>query len=62
MPDKLVIEYTSYTPKIILDPDNDIYEISGWSRPVDSNGFYNQINEWFNKNSKIINKSFEFNY
>ena len=43
---KLVIDQTSYSPKVILDPENKIYEISGESRPPDVREFYDQILNW----------------
>ena len=43
---KLVIEQTSNSPKVILDPENKIYEISGESRPPDVREFYDQILNW----------------
>lgn len=43
---KLIIDKTSYSPKVILDPDSRIYEISGESRPPDVREFYGQIINW----------------
>jgi len=43
---KLIIDQSSYSPKVILDPENRIYEISGESRPPDVREFYNQILTW----------------
>jgi SiaC family regulatory phosphoprotein len=43
---KLIIEQTVNSPKVILDPDNSIYEISGESRPPDVREFYDQIVNW----------------
>jgi hypothetical protein len=43
---KLIIDQTSYSPKVILDPENKIYEISGESRPPDVREFYDQILNW----------------
>lgn len=43
---KLIIDQTSYSPKVILDPENQVYEISGESRPPDVREFYNQIISW----------------
>ncbi len=42
----LRIESTHKTPRIILDPENGIFEISGRSIPEDSVGFYKPIFEW----------------
>jgi hypothetical protein len=43
---KLIIDQTSNSPKVILDPQNKIYEISGESRPPDVREFYDQILTW----------------
>ncbi len=43
---KLIIEQTVNSPKVILDPENKIYEISGESRPPDVREFYDQIVSW----------------
>jgi hypothetical protein len=43
---KLIIESTSYSPKVVLDPERKIYEISGESRPPDVREFYDQILTW----------------
>ena len=43
---KLIIDKTSYSPKVVLDPDQRIYEISGESRPPDVREFYGQIINW----------------
>ncbi|MFP4060347.1 MAG: DUF1987 domain-containing protein [Bacteroidota bacterium] len=37
---------TEDTPNVILDPENEIYEISGRSLPEDVTSFYNPILEW----------------
>ena len=43
---KLIIDQTPNSPKVILDPENKIYEISGESRPPDVREFYDQIITW----------------
>jgi hypothetical protein len=45
---KLIIDQTSCSPKVILDPENKIYQISGESRPPDVREFYDQILSWLN--------------
>jgi hypothetical protein len=42
----LVIESTEKTPSVILDPENDHFEISGKSIPKDAESFYAPILEW----------------
>ncbi len=44
---KLIIEQTSNSPKVILDPENRKFEISGESRPENVNELYMPILEWF---------------
>ncbi len=42
----LIIEATDKTPGIILDPYNDLFEISGNSRPEDVREFYYPVANW----------------
>lgn len=42
----LIIEATDKTPGIILDPDNDNFEISGNSRPENVSEFYYPVINW----------------
>lgn len=46
---KLIIEQSSNSPKVILDPENRKFEISGESRPENVNELYMPILEWFDK-------------
>jgi Domain of unknown function (DUF1987). len=69
---KLIIEKTSYSPQVILDPDNKVYLIAGESRPPDVREFYDQILSWlkefslyivspdYNKDPVIFNLNFEY--
>jgi hypothetical protein len=69
---KLIIEKTSYSPRVILDPDNKVYLIAGESRPPDVREFYDQILSWlkefslylvspdYNKDPVIFNLNFEY--
>jgi hypothetical protein len=43
---KLIIDQTPSTPKVILDPDNRVLQISGESRPPDVREFYDPILSW----------------
>ena len=43
---KLIIDQTANSPKVILDPDKKIFEISGESRPPDVPVFYDEILRW----------------
>lgn len=69
---KLIIEKTSYSPRVVLDPDNKVYLIAGESRPPDVREFYDQILSWlkefslylvspnYNKDPVIFNLNFEY--
>ncbi len=69
---KLIIEKTAHSPKVILDPDKKIFEISGESRPPDVREFYDQILTWLDEfsmqliksgdKSEIITFDFDFEY
>lgn len=45
----LVFKETEKTPKIILDPYNDNFEISGISRPENVSEFYYPVLDWLNE-------------
>lgn len=49
-----MIEKTSHSPKVIFDPDNKIFEISGESRPPDVREFYDQIIKWLDEFSLYL--------
>lgn len=54
---KLIIDQTSNSPKVILDPERKIYEISGESRPPDVREFYDQILNWMDDFSLHLSKA-----
>jgi hypothetical protein len=54
---KLIIDQTSNSPKVILDPERKIYEISGESRPPDVREFYDQILIWMDDFSLHLTKA-----
>jgi hypothetical protein len=56
---KLIIDQTSNSPKVLLDPLKRIYMISGESRPPDVREFYNQIILWLEEFSTYLFKSDE---
>lgn len=70
--DKLIINPTVFTPRVILDHEEHFMEIVGESRPQDVREFYLPVVEWMNaysqrliesddnRNPVIIN--FDFNY
>jgi hypothetical protein len=51
---KLVIEKTSSSPQVILDPEKKVYMISGESRPSDVRAFYDQILSWLQEFSLFL--------
>ena len=58
--DILHLEGTEDTPKIILDKNNGIFEISGRSLPEDSAEFYKPVLEWIGNYSKAPNVATPF--
>jgi len=56
---KLIIEKTASSPKVILDPDKRIFEISGESRPPDVGTFYGEILNWMDDYSHHLLRSHE---
>ena len=51
---KLFIEPTASSPEIILDPDQNLFTISGESRPPDVADFYGEILAWFDEYSSYL--------
>lgn len=56
----LNLEGTADTPKIILDKENSIFEISGRSLPEDSAEFYRPVVDWITRYSHSPNATTEF--
>lgn len=56
---KLQIDQTSNSPRVILDPEKKIFEISGESRPPDVSAFYDEILNWMDDYSIHLAKSRE---
>jgi len=54
--EKIVIEPTNETPKVILDKENSVFEFSGNSLPEDVATFYNPILSWFDEYSNNPNE------
>ena len=44
--DALIIDRSDFSPKVVLDPVNNIFEISGESRPENTSKFYVPILTW----------------
>jgi hypothetical protein len=47
--EKLIIEATVNSPRIVLDPDEQSFEFSGESRPENVRNFYLPVLEWLEK-------------
>jgi hypothetical protein len=60
----LDIRATNDTPKVLLDPENDIFEISGRSLPEDVVSFYQPVLDWLEeyKDEARDNTEFVFKY
>ena len=60
----LDIRATNDTPKVLFDPENDIFEISGRSLPEDVTSFYQPLIDWLEeyKDSPNENTEFVFKY
>ncbi len=58
----ILLEGTEDTPKVILDPENNIFEISGRSLPEDAVLFYQPLIDWLDELEKtpIDNMNFSF--
>jgi hypothetical protein len=54
---KLSVDRTASSPKVLLDPENNTFEISGESRPSDVAAFYYEILSWFDNYSQYLLKS-----
>ncbi len=55
----LIIESTDKTPKVVLDPENGLFEIIGKSIPTDAETFYGPILEWIEGYAKRPNNKTE---
>ena len=53
---------TEDTPKIMLDAENEILEISGRSLPEDVSSFYEPVLNWLNEYAENPNKKTIFNF
>ena len=56
---KLIIDQTSNSPRVILDPEKKIFEIAGESRPPDVSAFYDEILNWMDDYSIHLAKTRE---
>jgi hypothetical protein len=56
----LDIKATNDTPRVIFDPDNDIFEITGRSLPEDVVTFYQPVLDWLDDYASHPKKKTEF--
>jgi len=57
----LYIEPTEFTPKVFFDPENSLFEISGFSRPENVIGFYKPILKWLEEyNDMVLSQNINF--
>jgi len=54
---KLIINQTPSSPKVVLDPELKIFEISGESRPPDVSEFYGEVISWLDDYTQHLSKS-----
>lgn len=52
--DAILLEATATTPKVIIDPTTNKFEISGESRPENTAKFYTPIIEWFENYNSVL--------
>ncbi len=52
--DSIVLEATKTTPKIVIDPAKNVFEISGESRPENTSKFYSPIINWFDGYRSVL--------
>lgn len=58
--EKLFIEGAEDTPKILLDPEKGIFEISGRSLPEDVREFYAPVLSWLDQLAEVSSGKIEF--
>jgi hypothetical protein len=58
----LIIEPTPKSPKVILNSELNVFEVSGRSIPEDSVGFYRKILDWVEEYSKNPNPKTNFRF
>jgi len=57
--EKLTIEPTLNSPRVLLDPENNQFEFSGESRPENVRNFYMPVLEWLEKYaSEVLENGF----
>jgi hypothetical protein len=58
----LSIENSEDTPKVVLNKDKGVFEISGRSIPEDSTAFYKPVLEWIEDYKKAPNPTTKFSF
>ena len=58
--EKLFFQGTDETPEVLMDPENNKFEITGFSMPEDVHAFYDPILEWMGNYVKQPNPSSKF--
>jgi hypothetical protein len=56
---KLIIDQTTNSPGVVLDPESNRFEITGESRPPDVGNFYGEILRWMDDYSQHVIRSHE---
>jgi hypothetical protein len=52
--DALIIDQSEFAPKVVLDPVNNKFEISGESRPENAGKFYEPIVKWLEQYQAVL--------
>ncbi|MFO7863161.1 MAG: DUF1987 domain-containing protein [Salinivirgaceae bacterium] len=58
----LIIESTSKTPRVVFDPNENLYEISGRSLPENVVKTYDPVIKWLEKNMGDVKGEIEFKF
>jgi len=60
--EKLILESTLNSPRVVLDPEAGMFEFSGESRPENVRNFYMPILEWLEQFGKEISGAYTFSF
>ena len=60
--EKLFIEGSDDTPEVLLNPENDKFEIKGMSMPEDVAGFYDPVIDWVEEYAENAKDKTVFNF
>ena len=50
----LIIEPSDFSPKVVLDPTKNVFELSGESRPENTSKFYVPILQWLEQYQSVL--------